>query len=55
MPASIRDLKGLQEEKMLCLSFTTDSETDICANMYGNLKNSVPWHAPVAADVLKPV
>ena len=36
MPVSIRDLKGLQEAKMLCLNFTTDSETGICANMYGD-------------------
>ena len=36
------------------LNFTTDSETDICANMYGNLKNSIHLPVQVAADALKP-
>ena len=54
MPASILDLKELPEEKMLFLSFITDSGTGICANMSGNLRNSNLLHVPVAEDVLKP-
>jgi len=52
MPASIRDLKEWQEVKMFCLNFTTDSETDICVNIYGNLKNSDRLHVPVVEDAL---
>jgi hypothetical protein len=55
MPVNTRDLKELPEEKMLFLSYTTDSETDICVNMSGNPGNSIPWLVPVAADALRPV
>ena len=55
MHASILVLKGSPEEKMHCLNFTIDSETGTCANIFGSLKNSPPWHAQGAADALMPV
>ena len=54
MPVNIQALKELQEEKMRFLSFITGSETGICVNMYGNLKNSDLLPAPVVEDALKP-
>ena len=55
MPVNIPALKELQEERMHFLSFTTGSETGICVNMYGNLKNSDPKHVPDAEDVSRHV
>ena len=55
MHVSTLDLKGLQEAKMPCSNFITDLETGICANMFGNLKNSIPLPVQDAEDALTPV